>query len=383
MKCKTLINILGKYNHRNIAAAINLKPEVIVFLNFCGEVGCYDNVKACIRRKLPNVHIEEHTIKDLTEAGIKDVIYKYNYEDTLLNLSGGTKLMSILAYKSAHDSEMTMLYVDTDSRKILKIGDTVDEVAHIDTELSVEDLVYSRGAEIIKASTEMYDKEEFKQLVDFMVSDYEAWRQVKELLRSTRLVKQFEEDHLRIEIITGGLTSKQTKHLDDFLSELSKRHLIKQYTLNYDHARFEFTSREAKTFIMMSGCWLEALTYRYIKEAKDVKNAISGMLFVWDEAVKVHNELDVVAAVDSHLVCVSCKDTSKYDVDELNELEVYADHLGGNTVIKILVSTEKPERKEMTYQRAEEMDIHIVIFDGNVEGFRRKLQGIIEKARNW
>jgi hypothetical protein len=290
--------------------------------------------------------------------------------------------MSILAYKAAHESDMTMIYADTDNKKILRIGDTVEEIARIDKELSVEDLVYSTGAEILKNSTGLYDKEEFKRLVDFMVSDYGAWKQVKEILRNTRLVRQFEEDHLRIEIITGGLTHTQIRHLDDFLSELSKGHLIKQYRLNYDHAHFEFTSREAKTFIMMSGCWLEALTYRYIKEAKDVENAISGMLFVWDEEVKVHNELDVVAAVDSHLVCISCKDTNKYDVAELNELEVYADHLGGSTVTKILVSTERPERKEMTYQRADEMDIHIVIFDGDTKKFRNELYRIVEKAKN-
>lgn len=382
MECKTLINILGRFNHRNIAAAINLKPEVIVFLNFCDEVECFDNVKECIKRKLPDARIEEYIAKDLTEASIREAVSKYNYEDAFFNLSGGTKLMSILAFKAAHDSDMTMIYVDTDSKKILRIGDAVEEIAHIDLELSVEDMVYSTGAEIIKNSTAMYDKEEFKQLIDFMVSDYDAWKQVKELLRNTRLVKQSDENHLHIDIITGGLTKAQIKHLGDFLSELSKRHLIKQYRLNYDHAQFDFVSREAKTFVMMSGCWLEALTYRYIKEAKDVKDAISGMLFVWDEAVKVHNELDVVAAVDSHLVCVSCKDTNKYDVAELNELEVYADHLGGSTVTKILVSTEKPERKEMTFQRADEMDIHIVIFDGDTSKFRNELHRIVNKAKN-
>jgi hypothetical protein len=74
------------------------------------------------------------------------------------------------------------------------------------------------------------------------------------------------------------------------------------------------------------------------------------------------------------LVCISCKDTEKYDVEELNELEVYAEHLGGRKVTKILVSTQKPERGEMIYQRAEEMGIHIVLFDGDVSVLKNKLQ---------
>ncbi|MDF2520426.1 MAG: hypothetical protein K0R84_1054 [Clostridia bacterium] len=382
MKCKTLINILGKYNHRNIAAALNLKPEVIVFIS-CGRYEEYfENVEQCIKRKLDNIRIEKHVIGELTEAEIKNAIGRYDYEDTFVNLAGGTNLMSILTYKALQGSKASIVYADADNSRILKINDSVEKIADMRRELSVEDLVCSTGAEILKNSVELYDREEFKSLVDYMIGNYDAWKQVKEILRNTRLVKQFEQDHLQIEIITGGLKQNQIKHLDEFLSELLRKNVIKQYRLKYDHAHFSFTSREAKTFIMMAGCWLEALTYRYIKEAKDVKDAISGMLFVWDEAVKVHNELDVVAAVGSHLVCVSCKDTGNYDVNELNELQVYADHLGGNRVTKILVSTERPERKEMTYQRAGEMGIHIVIFDGDATKFRNKLHSILEQEQD-
>lgn len=324
MKCKTLINILGKYNHSNIVAALNLKPDNIVYIGFENDREYYSNVKECVSRKLPNVQTEELVIKNMTEADIREVIYKYNYENTFINLSGGTKLMSILTYKAAQDSDMTLIYVDNDSNKILKIEESVEEIVHIDLELSVEDLVCSTGAEIINNSTVLYEKEEFKKLVDFMVSDYVAWKQVKGIFRNSQIVKQFEQYPMEIEIITGGLKTVQIRYLNDFLSELSKGNMIKQYRLNSDHARFEFVNKETKTFVMMAGCWLEALTYRCIKEIKDIENVISGMLFVWDEAVKVRNELDVVAAVGSHLVCVSCKDTNKYDVDELNELEVYA-----------------------------------------------------------
>ena len=123
---------------------------------------------------------------------------------------------------------------------------------------------------------------------------------------------------------------------------------------------------------MTAGSWLEALTYSCIKEIKEVNNAISGMLFVWEEEIQVQNELDVVASVNSHLVCISCKDTDKYDVEQLNELEVYSEHLGGRKVTKILVSTQKPERGEMIYQRAEEMGIKIVLFNGDVDCFKNR-----------
>jgi hypothetical protein len=46
-------------------------------------------------------------------------------------------------------------------------------------------------------------------------------------------------------------------------------------------------------------------------------------------------------------------------------------------VTKILVSTQFPERGEMTFQRAEEMGIHIVLFDGDISSFKDKLHRIL------
>jgi hypothetical protein len=377
MKCKTLINIIGKYNHYSILAALNFKPEKIVFIRLEEDKKSCENAIACIANRLPHAMMIEHIVKDQSTAAISEVFNKYDSEDTFFNLSGGSKLMSLLAFKATLGSKAAAIYIDNDSGKILSLKNDVEELCPINTELTVEDMVFSTGAEIMKHSTDIFNKEEYRNLVEFMINNYDMWKYVKSILRNSHLVKQFVMQPLFIEIITDSLSYIQRKALEKFLKELLERKFITDYELYYDHIEFNLSSREAKSFIMCAGSWLEALTYRCIKEMKEVNDAVSGMFFVWDEEVEVHNELDVVAAIDSHLVCISCKDTGKYDVEDLNELEVYADHFGGRKVTRILVSTQSPERGEMTFQRAEEMGINIVLFNGDMDSFKDKLHRLL------
>ena len=134
-----------------------------------------------------------------------------------------------------------------------------------------------------------------------------------------------------------------------------------------------------KSFIFKSGTWLEVLTKNIIDEIKEIDDIKSGLLFLWnDKQSKVKNELDVVAIKDSILICISCKDSKKYDERALNELNVYANQLGGENVKKILVATMAPA-KPVVALRAKEMGINIVIFNGSIEGFKEELKSIILK----
>ena len=102
-------------------------------------------------------------------------------------------------------------------------------------------------------------------------------------------------------------------------------------------------------------------------------------MFFWSkEKENVKNELDVVAVKYSVLICISCKDSKKYDEVALNELNIYANQLGGANVKKILVATMEPS-KSIVINRAKEMGISIVVYNGNRNKFKNDLQNIICK----
>jgi hypothetical protein len=150
--------------------------------------------------------------------------------------------------------------------------------------------------------------------------------------------------------------------------------------MNDSNLIVKFTSLDAKTILFKTGTWLEVLVYEVIKEIKEVSDVKGGVVFLWDGNVRyVKNEIDVIAAANSQLIYVSCKDTEKYDENTLNELQVYADKLGGREVRKILVATKESEKRSLKL-RAEEMGIHLIIFSGNIEELKEKLSKVIKEA---
>ena len=80
---------------------------------------------------------------------------------------------------------------------------------------------------------------------------------------------------------------------------------------------------------------------------------------------------------NSVLICISCKDSDKYDDDALNELSIYSERLGGKNVVKILVAAKAPE-KISVIQRAKEMDINLIILERNtIDYLEKSLKTII------
>ena len=146
-----------------------------------------------------------------------------------------------------------------------------------------------------------------------------------------------------------------------------------------DNIEVLFKNDYLKGFIFKSGTWLEVLTTLVVQSIEDIDEVKSGLTFYWgDDLKRVRNELDVVAIRDSVLICISCKDSDKYDEDALNELQVYSERLGGKNAIKILVATKQPVKKTVL-DRAKEMNINIVTLDKNIDIFKKALIDLIKK----
>ena len=150
------------------------------------------------------------------------------------------------------------------------------------------------------------------------------------------------------------------------------------FSKNNDKVKVRFLNNYIKGFIFKSGTWLEIETNKLINSIEEVDEAKNGVMFLWNDGNQsVRNELDVVAVKDSVPIFISCKDSDKYNEMALNELNVYANKIGGKNAYKILVATKEPI-KEPVKMRAKEMGIHLVIFDGNEEKFINTIRKIIK-----
>ncbi|MCY6370222.1 Card1-like endonuclease domain-containing protein [Clostridium ganghwense] len=380
MECKNLINLLDEFNGQNVLAVLNLKPKKIVFVyeDDSEEFEEFEIIKSYLKDRLPDAEIIGVPIKEIKTEAIENILSSYNGEDTVINLSGGSKLMSLITYQAAEKHKMTSILVDVDHQSILNLSNKEVRKLNIEfNDLEVEDFIQSTGGEIISHSTDVFNSAEAKEFVDYIVDNYDFWDKLKPILIDNNIIKQDVSLIDTVVIKLGNIHEADRIEFKKFLAKIKE--------LNSIHVKYEseyklviqFNNPQMKPLFFKVGTWLEVLVYEIVKEIKEVDDVKSGVQFLWDNEVRyVKNEIDVLASVNSQLVYISCKDTAKYDEDTLNELDVYSEQLGGNDVKKVLVTTKEPYKRSTT-SRAEEMGIDIIIFDGNVEELKNKLRNII------
>lgn len=380
MAIDLLINIFDSHNESSILLAEKYKPRNVLFFYLDGsEAYQLERFKKYYEEKFNESIFNYKRINLDNPEEINSLIKEYKGNENIFNLTSGKSLAVIMIFSIAIKNNITCKYVDIEKEKLIDLSDNnivIKENSFVD--LNIEDIIKSVGGSIIVDSTEIYNRKAILDITYWIAKNTELWEEIKNDLQMNDV---FIRDECNPEMMTINKANLGEEKMTFYYKALDflKRLEMIAYRNKGEFIKVYFLNDFIKGFIFKSGTWLEILTKSVIEEIREIDDIKSGLLFLWnDSQSKIKNELDVVAIKDSILICVSCKDSKKYDERALNELNVYANQLGGENVIKILVATMEP-LKPVVRLRAKEMGINLVIYDGSVERFRSELKGIILK----
>ena len=382
MECETLINIIDDFNYHNIVASLQVKPKSVVFI-YKGsrkEKEILSDLKTFYNEKIPQINFCSCIIEEVNMLSLEELLDNYDKNKTLVNISGGTKLQSLYLYKAAQNKEFKSIVIHEEKDEMLEIKERDVLLIQDNLEdLLVFDYVKSSGGKILKDESEFVKDEGIKKIINYVLENYEDWKILKKVFVNPNIIKHSESNPYLINISLSSSNNYEKNILTKFVNHMNKEKITKEINRNKNLITLKFNTREIKNFLFKTGSWLEVLTHEIVNDINSIKDVKSGVVFLWDENNHhVKNEIDVLATSAEKLFYISCKDTSHYDEDTLNELYVYSKKIGGEQVKKILVTTSDPN-KTSTFSRAKEMDIEIVIFKGNMQDFKNKLKKAIEE----
>lgn len=379
MSCDLIINLIDEHNESGILLTAKYNPKEVLFLYTKDEeLTSLNAIKTYYKNKFPACIVLEEKIDINDFKGIEKIILHHKNKQSILNLTPGRKYNNLILYTICLKNNVQCKYLNVEKEELTTFNlesITTEKQSFVD--LDVEDMIKSIGGSIVVDSTEVCDISIVEKMTYIIARNLISWEKYKIRLSDTSVFIHDESNPQAIRVDKALLNYEENRLLGKCLEFLASNNQIK---LKEDGTfyKISFLNDYIKSFIFKSGTWLEVLTKSIVEKIEVIDDVKSGVLFLWnDEQTRVKNELDVVAIKDSVLICISCKDSKKYDEVALNELNVYANQLGGEHVKKILVATKEPA-KGTVYQRAEEMDINLVIFDGNVENFKNKLEKIIK-----
>lgn len=374
-----IITILDEHNESSILLAEKLKPKEIIYLyKKDEELKILNSLEQFYLNKFPNCNFSDEKLGKDTISSIEEIIKKIKSKNVAICLNQGDKKDILIMYTIALKHNIDGFFLDIPKEELLKLNlESVQCKKCNFVDLDVEDIIDSIGASIVVDSTEISEINIIETMTNYIASNLDLWKKYKIRLSDNSVFIHDESNPRSIKIDKELLSREEVMLLDKILNFLEKNGQIKVKELE-QCLKVTFQNEFIKGFIFKSGTWLEVLTKNIIEEIKSIDDIKSGLLFLWnDKESRVKNELDVVAIKDSVLICVSCKDSKKYDEVALNELNVYSEQLGGENVIKILVATQPPIKSSIS-KRAKEMGINLVVFDGNKKAFKEELEKIIK-----
>lgn len=374
-----IITILDEHNESSILLAEKLKPKEIIYLyKKDEELKVLNSLRQFYLNKFPNCNFSDEKLGKDIISSIEEIIKRMKSKNTAICLNQGNKKDILIMYTLALKHNIDRFFLDIPKEELLKLNlESVQCEKCNFVDLDVEDIIDSIGASIVVDSTEISEINIIETMTNYIASNLDLWKKYKIRLSDNSVFIHDESNPRSIKIDKELLSREEVMLLDKILNFLEENGQIKVKELE-QCLKVTFQNEFIKGFIFKSGTWLEVLTKNIIEEIRSIDDIKSGLLFLWnDKESRVKNELDVVAIKDSVLICVSCKDSKKYDEVALNELNVYSEQLGGENVIKILVATHPPIKSSIS-KRAKEMGINLVVFDGNKKSFKEELEKIIK-----
>jgi hypothetical protein len=358
-------------NELHIAiGAIKLKPRKEIVL---------------LARDLPRDYTK--SVKGLlTQHGIRCPVTLAEVEDYLKqDGAGGTTAILVNYCTQFHEYQMLfkgikegvdLYFVDVTEGEVYSLKEDGDEpIPGGPVELEVDEVLEVEGFDIEESTEELMNSPVMSDMLQFVQEDIGRWDELRYLLKNNYIPNgDWIELGSRIKI-----NYQKGSPIESFVSFLERKGYVKERVITRNQLHLRIPEAIVRSFIQTAGLWLEALTYRVIHSFSFIDDTKADVRFVWGHApCGVVNEIDVMATADSRMIFISCKDMDNPSTGMLNELEVYAQRIGGSQGIKLLITARKPHSRHF-FERAKAMGIHLIWLGHDIQAFSRVLNQVLSQ----
>ncbi len=292
----------------NVLPVLMLQPRSVTLARTQEENEIANNLEKLFRSKGITINTPIHT-DAFHFAEIKEVIHNRltgldKTQKIILNVTGGTKPMAFAAYDNFKDMGLSIVYCDTEHKKLLQFFPEYSE-QNLDVQLSIEDYFTAYGYKIIEEAS----AEEINQYDAFFnILSPQILQEFLQFCDTIR--KEFDKMNSRTTKNSRG-GSFQFQKINDKIYLRSNK--IPFTTLTFDSINF------------ITGHWMEFYTY-YSLMKKGVSPLKACVKIVNNKGTR--NELDIVYLREYKLHILSCK-SGKYDNHALYELDTLRKIAGG------------------------------------------------------
>ena len=328
----------------NVLPVFMYKPDSVFLFETPEENQCANNLEELFSSKnIKVVRIDKLNAYDYLKfkEEVENQLKKFDTDDVVLNVTGGTKLMALAAYEAFAEKNKSIIYCDTEHQKIITLFPKYSST-QLSAQLSVEEYLEAYGYKIIELKSS-FSESDFFSLFEF--------------IDSQNLMHSFVGLFFKVREKLVSNQPNFTVVSDDRIFRFQK---------NYDYYFIHY-GIQSKVSIKIqhndfkSGDWLEYYIFYKLKTKENLLPLVGVKII---NAQGVENEIDVMVIKDFRLYIYSCKTGKKDNQFDLFQLETLRTITSGTFGKGYFVTSRKATDRFI--DRAKELSINIInILDKN------------------
>ena len=363
---KTHVCLVSEQAAANLLPALDaqLKPQKVVLVVSTKMQRRADHLTSVFKESAIQVSVctlgNEHDFHQ-TENELLDLAAEIAGDEIALNITGGTKLMSIAAQSVAQASGWRMFYVDADTDRVVWLGKDAPPAQPLAQQLKLRHYLRSYGFELTQKPARPQATAAQQTLTQNLTQQVAS---LKDALADLNWLAQNAEErrNLSVQLDPRQLDSRS---LDVLLRDFEGAQAL---TLKGDH--IHFAGDAMRDFV--KGGWLELHAIQAVHEVTgslNIRDKAMG-LEVQDQATQTRNELDIAFMARNRLFVIECK-TARIDKpqgnadraappkanDTLFKLSENCRRIGGYGTRGMLVSYRELREPELKLARALNIEV--------------------------
>jgi hypothetical protein len=349
---KVLINLIGGQPVPNYLAAQEIQPDKI--FNIYSEASEKIMIRLNDLLKIdlinPPLKVNAFDFNQIYNSLIK-FLNEPEYE-VIVNLTGGTKIMSIAAFEAAKKFNLKSIYIDSENHLLYEFYKDIVKSRELLKKINIKDYFYLHGFRNVREnkvnlSTGMND------FSKFVTSDFQFAAKVLAL--------------------TDMIVSFKRKNKKTWLKEYIKLNKSQNYfkwengsgTIHYSikDKEYNFTFNDEKFIDYHNGKWFEQLVFNKLIESGKYDEVLMNYEIFNTEEVLI-NELDIVAIKNEKLDIFECKSGGLFQED-LNKLKAIKNTLGKYSNLNLITYysiNSNTENEKVVKQKLKDYNVKNYVF---------------------
>ena len=282
---------------------------------------------------------------------------------SMVNVTCGTKLQSLVLYEMAMALEMPVYYMNPDD-SVSWLWPKNMQALQLEDRIKLPAFLKAHGWEVQTTESPASDKH-LREMLDDLICNLERYKKAIPKLNGialqakSNLMAELEDIH-------------QEKALSELLENLEARGLLQRR-----NNKVYFKDEESRFFA--NGGWLEEYVYHQIRQLSsklpEIQDNLTGTYLTHFDS-KVANEIDNLILANNHLYVIECKtkkfkpDSQVSATDSIYKLETLMHQLGGSLARAMLVTVYPVSKADRA--RAKHYGIEVVAL-GDIAQLKSKL----------